>query len=336
MPLAGAFAKTREEALAAEKYPLTWEWCRTCGLVNAFPDVPDDLIFSDYSYRASDVPALVRHHREFAAWLTSRYGTGPLDYCEIGGNDGVLLRQLPAWAKTNVDPSDVANVDRDWELVNAPWHGGIGTFDVITSSNAFAHLTDIGAALNDVRSSLKPAGEFVVEVHDLAATLLSCQWDTVYHEHRAEWSVASLMEAGALWGLQLIEWTNLPLHGGMIRAVFRKGTRQGRKPAKPDFVSLQSAYDRRKPPRIPPLSVAYGAAGRATVYINQAQPAVTAVVDGSPRRAGRFMPGVGLPIISPEDFDRLNPLGALITAWNHADDIKARHPDYKGQWVTAW
>ncbi|MTV69824.1 hypothetical protein GM538_13775, partial [Streptococcus pneumoniae] len=73
MPLAGAFAETREAALAAERFPIEWHRCHDCGLVNVAPDIPDHLIYADYSYRASDVPALVRHHQAFAAWLAERF-----------------------------------------------------------------------------------------------------------------------------------------------------------------------------------------------------------------------------------------------------------------------
>src|SRR5574341_2223116 len=88
MPLAGAFAQTKQAALDAERYPLRWRACRRCGLVNVEPDIPDDLIYRTYSYAASTVPALVRHHRDFAALLTKTYGSR-LRLLEIGSNDGV-------------------------------------------------------------------------------------------------------------------------------------------------------------------------------------------------------------------------------------------------------
>jgi hypothetical protein len=59
---------------------------------------------------------------------------------------------------------------------------------------------------------------------------------------------------------------------------------------------------------------------------------VQVVFDDSPRRAGRFVPGTGTPIRAWADVgDRV-----LITAWNHAEDIKAAHPEFTGEWVTAW
>ena len=329
MPLAGRFAATEAEALAATRYPLEWRECRRCGLVNVWPDLDTD--YSDYSYHASDVPALVRHHEMFAAWLTSRFRPGL--HIEIGGNDGVL--KVP-WPKLNIDPSDA------WvgPGVNAPFTYELATTlpaaDLVTSSNAFAHFSGIADALRGVRHVLAPQGVFIVEVHDLEALLATRQWDSIYHEHDCEWSARSLQVAGALHGLQLTELYRLPLHGGLLRAVFRAGLPMLRppKPRPLDFAGLQAAYDTAVAPDLPDGSVAYGAAARATVYLDHTRPNVSAVIDGSPRRFGRFVPGLGLPIRSPDAFG--SQPSALITAWTQAADIKAKHPDYRGRWVTAW
>jgi SAM-dependent methyltransferase len=175
MPLAGAFAATAEDARAMTKYPLAWLLCHDCGLVNVAPDIPDELIYSTYSYAASTVPALVRHHAEFAKVLTDRYRE-PIRLLEIGGNDGVLLNQLPeSWDMVNCDPSDVASraffavasadTPAAYGLVDEPFQVGQrhfrdGEFDVVTSSNAFAHFSDIAGALDGVARVLRPGGEF--------------------------------------------------------------------------------------------------------------------------------------------------------------------------------
>lgn len=332
MPLAGAFAETQEAALGAERYPLEWRWCHDCGLVNVWPDIPEALIFDSYSYRASQVPALVRHHAEFARWLVERFPATRL-HIEIGGNDGVLTRALP-WETINVDPSDAwvgPGFNRRFEDITHR----LPRADLITASNSFAHFDDIGGALAGVRLLLHREGRFVVEVHDLSATLASRQWDTCYHEHKVEWAADSLYAVAALHGLQMLGLEKLPLHGGLIRAVFRPDVPykvRGRPPAR-DFSRLQAAYDEAVAPGLPDGSLAYGAAARATVYLDHTRPNVSAVIDGSERRAGRYVPGLGLPILPPEEFG--DPPAALITAWTQADDIKARHPDY-GRWVTAW
>lgn len=341
MPLAGTFLKNRQDALDEPQYPLEWRTCRVCGLVNVHPDVPGHLIYDNYSYRASDVPALVRHHAEFAKWLVERF-PDTKTFLEIGGNDGVLLNQLPqAWRRFNIDPSDVAldavGTGNGWMLSGEPWPMWPGaTVDLITSSNAFAHFSQIDAGLTAVHDALAPGGHFVMEVHDLHATLSSGQWDTVYHEHAVEWCLHSLAAAGAMHGLYLIDAERLPLHGGLIRATFRQSAAsRAWSPfhASFDFYPLRDAYATRRAPELPKGSVAYGAAARATVYLNQTKADVEYVIDGSPRRQWRYVPGVGIPIYPPEIFG--DPPACLITAWNHAEDIKARHPEFD-RWMTAW
>lgn len=343
MPLAGAFAPTQADAFAAQKYPLTWLLCHDCGLVNVEPDIPDDLIYRTYSYAASTVPAVARHHAAFARVLTERYRT-PVRFLEIGCNDGVLLRQLPAaWDKWGVDPSDIARraPNRPYTLADVPFSVDVarwlGEVDVVSSSNTFAHFTDIAGAFDGVARVLRPGGEFWIEVHDLDATLRTGQWDTIYHEHKVEWSLRALLAAGAARGMQLNHLSHLPLHGGLIRVRFVKnGNRTTIDAPLHDFADLQKRYDERRPPPLLAHSAAYGAAGRATVYLNQMWPLpIDYVVDASPVRAGRFVPGVGLPILPLLVFDTDQPETTLITAWNHAADIRAQHPGYEG-WVTAW
>jgi hypothetical protein len=316
MPIAGAFAETQEAALAAERYPLEWRWCRRCGLTNVYPDIEPD--WHDYSYHASDVPALRRHHAEFAQWLADRWT--PAVHVEIGGNDGVLAKHLP-WPSFNIN-----------EPFTAALAATLPKADLVTSSNAFAHFSGIADALDGVRSLLRSTGIFVMEVHDLDATLDTNQWDTVYHEHAVEWSYESLRNAGMIHGLRLIHTQQLPLHGGLLRATFRPA----RHAETPDYVTrevfggLQRAYDEAKAPDLPDGSVAYGAAARATVYLDHVRPNVDAVIDGSPRRAGRYVPGVGLPILPPDQLGE--PPAILITARGHEMDIRAKHPDYVGEW----
>lgn len=344
MPLAGAFAATRGEALASPRYPLTWLLCHDCGLVNVQPDIPDDILYRTYSYAASHVPALVRHHAEFADVLTRRY-TEPIRLLEIGCNDGVLLDRLPAhWDSWGVDPSDVARQvpSRTYTLVDVPFSRNVAEwlgdgFDVVASSNSFAHFTDIAGALEGVAHVLRPGGEFWIEVHDLAATLRTGQWDTAYHEHKVEWSLGSLVRAIEPRGFDLDGAWTLPLHGGLIRARFVKRPSDWHRIPRPyDFEPLARSYAERTRPPLMAHSAAYGAAGRGTVYLNQMPGLpIDYVVDGSPVRAGKFVPGVGIPVLSPDVFEADRPETTLITAWNHAADIRARHPGYDG-WVSAW
>ena len=348
MPLAGGFAASREDADVAPVYPLEWLWCKTCGLVNVAEDVPDSVLFRHYRYASSDVPGLVRHFDAYARFLRDRLGERPLRIVEIGCNDGVLLRRLPdTWDRVGVDPSDVARDAKPegYELVSEAFSAelarAIGRADIVTSSNAMAHFTTIGDAWDGI-AELRPR-EVWIEVHDLFATLETGQWDTVYHEHKVEWSTASLARAAAVRGLETFAVQHLPLHGGLLRMGFRPGSVSAEVPIQPDFGHLAATYAARRETSAyrevqeAPWALAYGAAGRATVYLNQLpELKVRAVVDGSPRRIGFWVPGRALEIVPPTTFDRDPPPVTLITAWNNAADIRANHRSYNGRWLTAF
>jgi methylation protein EvaC len=356
MPLAGVFCTTLEEAREAPRYPLTWTRCGACSLVQVLEDVDDDVLFQTYNYASSTVPGLVKHFEAYAAWLAERFGRGPVRLLEIGCNDGVLLRRLPdAYRTVGVDPSDVARKapPGPYELVNAPFTAeasgglpGAGEYDVVTASNCLAHIADLRDVFVGVHEALRPDGAFLIEVHDLEATLGSGQWDTIYHEHKAEWSIGALQTCLAGVGFALESVERPPLHGGLLRACFRKAAGAVRQAGSERlaFDRLIAAYrDRRATDVYRAVRAAvdrgediaaYGAAGRANVWLNQLpELPFRYIVDDSPLRSGRWLPGVGTPVVRSATFEADPPRVCLITAWNYARDIVAKHPSVAVQWL---
>lgn len=351
MPLAGAFASSRADACASEKLPLAWLQCGKCELVQVKEDVPDRMLYQRYCYASSTVPGLVRHFASYARFLGERFAGGARRVLEIGCNDGVLLTQLPAsWEKVGVDPSDIAmraQVGSAYDLINEPFgtHLGLRGYDLVVASNCLAHITQIEDAIEAAAQALVPGGEFWVEVHDLDATLQTGQWDTIYHEHKAEYSIRSLCRVVMPHGFSLIAVERLPLHGGLLRVGFTRGGCGTRVDApRPSFGLLRETYRLRRQTEVysklrsaasqrRPI-LAYGASGRATVWFNQLpELEFAAVVDDSSARAGKYVPGVGWPIV-PWD-ERPPTETCVITAWNYADDIR-RKREYSGQWLQTW
>ena len=78
-------------------YPLTWARCVRCGLVNVDPDIPDETLFRHYRYSSSTVPALVRHHAQFAAFLSGVREGGPIVVC---GDDPKLVEVARGTGRT--------------------------------------------------------------------------------------------------------------------------------------------------------------------------------------------------------------------------------------------
>lgn len=356
MPLAGQFCRSEGEAAAATRYPLTWIECTRCGLVQVLEDVDDRVLFTEYNYASSTVPGLVRHFDGYAAFLGERYGRGPIRLLEIGCNDGVLLRRLPAeWSLVGVDPSDVAGgaPEKNYELLKAPFTGtlapqiaGAGTFDVVTGSNCLAHISDLLDVFRGVWTLLRTGGEFILEVHDLAATADTGQWDTIYHEHKAEWSAESLTSCLAPIGFERSFVQRLPLHAGLLRVGFRKVAATAQTTGTPtqSFDVLRSAYQGRRQTETYRAAIAalesgktvcaYGASGRANVWLNQLpELKVSYAVDDSPLRSGKWLPCVAIPVLPGKHFAEQPADLCVITAWNFAADIRAKYPEYKGRWM---
>ncbi len=361
MPLAGEFSVTEATSRSAARYPLTWVECSVCKLVQVLEDVSDDSLFRLYNYASSTIPALVRHFEGYAKWLHTRYGDGRRKVLEIGCNDGVLLRRLPStWECVGVDPSDVARLnarDHSYELINEPFSevtgrgsGFAGTFDIVTGSNCLGHISDLLDVFRGVHAALRDGGEFIVEVHDLDITLATAQWDTIYHEHKAEWSDRSLVQCLAPLGFTLQARERLSLHGGLLRAVFRKDRPAFQNSVSSDtnrFDHLNRAYGRRRDTVVYRQLLAasaaggsiaaYGAAGRANVWLNQLpELPFRYVVDESPLRAGKWIPVVSIPVV---ERSRLleDPVDiCAITAWNYAADIRLKNLDFHGEWVQSF
>jgi len=79
---------------------------------------------------------------------------------------------------------------------------------------------------------------------------------------------------------------------------------------------------------------AYGAAGKATMWVNACQmDYLEAVVDASPLRQGKLMPGTHTPIVSPDEFKRHQPDYVFVSAWNYLDAIRSNESQYSGFWI---
>ena len=364
MPLAGMFCETAEAAKAAPIFPLTWMHCAQCGVVQVLENVDDSFLFSKYNYSSSTVPGLVRHFEGYSQFLAERYGPqNRIHFLEIGCNDGVLLKRLPAaWKLFGCDPSDVAAaaaekanysfLDKPFSVATVAEARLEGTLDVISGSNCLAHISDLKDVFESAHRALKAGGHFWIEVHDLDALLKGFQWDTIYHEHKVEWSEESLQNCLGPIGFVHKETIRTPMHGGALRILFEKADHpQKRQPkvvtADPRLNDLRQVYEKRyETPAALALAAAssegrriaaYGAAGRANVYLNQLPTLrFDYIVDESPLRVNKFIPRVETPIVPPAMLQEKPTEACLITAWNYREDIIRKNPQHRGLWLTAF
>jgi SAM-dependent methyltransferase len=232
-----------------------------------------------------------------------------------------------------------------------------GPADVVTGSNVFAHIDDLDQVLRGVQVLLAHDGTFIVEVHYVVDLLDKFQFDTVYHEHLCYYSVHALAHLLGRFGLRIVDVERLPMHGGAIRVLARRreATNASPTPAVESLLRLEArlgldtldpyrqfgetvlTYRRRLQEFVLGRKQAgrsisgYGAAGRATILLNfcgfDAQ-VLDYVVDESPSRVGRYIPGVQIPVVPREHFRAQPTDDCLLTAWNYREEIVGKEQDY--------
>lgn len=233
----------------------------------------------------------------------------------------------------------------------------IGKFDVVTGSNVFAHTDDIREIIKAAKIVLKDTGVLIVEVHYLKDLLDKFQYDTIYHEHLCYYTVTSLKHIFELENMKIIDVHHLDMHGGAIRVVVTKEeSNKIIQPSVVNFISNELDINIRKlmnfgittikhkrelielldkiknENREKIKIIGYGAPGRGTILLNYCgidNKYLDYIVDMSPLRANKFMPGVHIPIFGVEKARNEMKEGDyfLLLAWNYEKSILEQEKD---------
>lgn len=368
MPLAGGFLDPSE--VESEKlYPLPIHICRSCALVQIVEPIEPSLLFNNYSFSASTIPGLVSHFAAYAEWLGRRFS--PKSVVEFGCNDGVLLGPLAerGIAAVGVDMSDNIGElarSRGHDVVTAAFTPEIGEqivdrighADVVTGSNAFAHNGDPETLLAAAATVLSEEGRLCLEIMYAGDLYEQLQWDTLYHEHLTFYGLGQLEVLLHRNGFALEHAERLPMHGGSLRVVAARSKYAVRDASVDELKQFERGLGIDDPDHwrgfaarsrrtievvrsvLGDLKEAhrvwgYGAAGKATMWVNACGlDYMVGMVDASPLRAGKIMPGTHTPIYLPSEFrDMEAPTLILVTAWNYLDAIRSSEDWYEGIWV---
>jgi novobiocin biosynthesis protein NovU/D-mycarose 3-C-methyltransferase len=362
MPLAGGFREPGDSGDCAA-FPLRLYRCPHCTLMQVLDLVPADRIFRSYSYASSTTRTLRDHFAAVGPEIVERAGARGELAVEFGCNDGVLMRPLlGAGARAlGVDPSDVAlraSRERGWPLIPEYFTEDLarrivskyGKARLIAGANVFAHMDDIHGVVRAADSLLHDEGHLVLEVHYQGDLISLVQYDTVYHEHLSYFSLRSLSALFRPYGLRIADVRRIPIHSGSIRiTVVRERSGYPESPAVRGLEDQERDWDVRRFVRLAGVRraelrqlvlqltsdgfrvAAYGAAGRVTILLNYCglgRDLVDYVVDASPLRHGRRVPGVEVPIAPPERFHAAPPDYAILSAWNYEDEILAKERRY--------
>lgn len=227
---------------------------------------------------------------------------------------------------------------------------------ILHAHNVLAHVPDLNGFVRGIETLLDAAGTAVVEVPYVREMIDRNEFDTIYHEHLCYFSLTALSALCSRHGLSVAEVERVPIHGGSLRLFLSKVGHDapsssvralideerewgvdGLAPYR-DFATraieiMQAFRDLLSELRSQGHTIAaYGAAAKGTVLLNCSGvggEVIDYVVDRNPRKQGRYMPGVHVPIYGPDKIMEAPPDYVVILAWNIAQEIMDQLEPYR-------
>lgn len=225
-----------------------------------------------------------------------------------------------------------------------------GKADLICANNTFAHIDDMHEIMRAIKILLNDKGVFVFEVHYLVDLIEKYQYDMIYHEHLMYHSIISLSYLMELFDMVIFDVERIPIHSGSIRVYAKNKSnkklkingivgklaeleeKMGLDKEETFFKFASEVIDKRdkiikvvkslkdKGRRM----VGYGASGRSSVHLNFCKfspKEIDYVIDMSPERQNRLIPGVHIPIVGPEILEKDRPDYAILFAYNYEKEV---------------
>ena len=368
-PLANSLVDSPAEHV--DKYPLEMMWCEDCFNCQLSIVVPAEKMFDNYLYVSSTSPVFRMHFEQAAKHYIQQFNlTEESMVWDIGSNDGIALKPLQERCikVCGIEPAgNLAQLANDngiptihgyftQKTAGDAYHS-MGSPDIITASNVFAHADDLKGITQTVFNNLNTNGVFIIEVQYLVDTIKTLTFDNIYHEHVNYWSVTSLNTFFTNLGYYMFRVEHINTHGGSIRCYIcrNEGEQVGDvdDDSVPKFLQQEAdfrienygTYRHRFADEVTRLKstvrkniqllntkfskvIAYGSPAKATTALNYFEITnedIKYTVEDNKLKVGKYIPGVNIPIVSKEFAmnDIVEPLSTvvIVLAWNFYDAI---------------
>ncbi len=322
-PIANNF---QEKPMTGVFYPLELMECKTCHHVQTRHVLED--LFNDYKYHTPR--AVIPELKVTAERLSKRYPEAKV-VLEIGANNGINVEVLNEYFPTviGVDPAGEFPV---WRM---PFDESVadlllerfGQVDIIIANNVFAHIDNLQEVFRGIKTLLKPDGVLVIEFNYFADMARQGHYDTIYHEHVDQHTLAPWTYFLSDYGLKISNFCDISAQGGSIRMFCKSESIITVTEQAIDWDAYYEKIESNQKSllkRLPDKFCLWGATAKATTLIHQLQLyGVDYCVDNTPAKQGLYLPGTNTRIV-PEFLD---DTPVLLTAWNFEKEFKEQFPN---------
>ena len=350
-----------------KKYPLILAVCNNCKLLQ-LTEMPDrENIYRNYDHYSAASINNAEHLRSVAQIINKRHDSNQV-ILEVGCNDGTLLKSLNSKHKIyGIDPAsnvysknvndkftvlheffDIKNMESIKSMVG-------GSVDIIIGINVFAHNDSYMEMFAAIEGLLATNGYAHVEVAYAADTVLSANFDTIYHEHFCNYTLTSLKNTVEYVGLKICDVEQINTQGGSLRVkLYKKSSKE--EPSnnvdallkKEDvlgisdsdfYMELASKIDK-KVEMIKSMFVEKYHDNNVLILGSPARGVITSNVcsfeklnkaiafDDTNDKQGLMIPGTTIMIHHPDSIDYKKYKVACLLAWTYKDNMIKRLKDY--------
>lgn len=368
-PLANSLLTAEQLHQPEPKYPLDVVFCPDCALLQITETVPPEILFRNYLYFSSYSETVLANARAMVNDLLATRPLSPNSLVvEIASNDGYLLQYFQQAGIPVLGIEPAANIAQVARQKGIPTENDFFTdslaaklaaegklADIIIGNNVLAHVANLNGFVNGVARLLKPTGVAQFEFPYVKDLIDHSEFDTIYHEHLCYYSLTAVQRLFQQHNLHVVKVQRTPIHGGSLRVQFAHPSARVDASVSAllaeeaawgvetfsfyaDFADRVNQLGHELKSLLAALKqqgkriAAYGAAAKGSTLLNFLQigtETIEFVVDRSPHKQGRYMPGVHIPILPTEELVRRQPDYALLLTWNFADEILRQQAEYR-------
>lgn len=240
--LANEFVSAQDTNEPQDTFTLEVLVCLRCACVQLSGTVDPERLFRNYVYVSGTSKTFVEHFKQYAGDVLNktrnqgRRKNKPKQICDIGSNDGTLLKQFKSLG------CRVLGIDPAVELARKATAVGIETLpeffnetiarkivkerglpDIVTANNVFAHTDKLIEFTKAIKILIGDVGVFVFEVSYLPDVIQNGYFDCIYHEHIFYDHLHPLFSFFNKHDMTLFDVERVDTHGGSIRCYVRNG-----------------------------------------------------------------------------------------------------------------